>query len=54
LAQFLRGYLFGLSHLDPWSYGGALAVFVATVLLAILEPARRVLKVDPLEALRHE
>ncbi len=46
--------LFGLSHLDPASYAGAIAFFLALAGAAGLIPARRALRVDPLEVLRHE
>jgi predicted permease len=54
LAQFLRGRLFGISHLDPAAYVGAVAVFVATAAVAAAFPAQRALRIDPLRALRHE
>lgn len=54
LSQALRGFLYGVSNLDPLAYVVTLALFIATVLLAALWPARRALRVDPLRALRHE
>jgi predicted permease len=54
LAQFLRGRLFGISHLDPAAYIGALAAFAATAAIAAAAPARRALRIDPLRALRHD
>jgi ABC-type antimicrobial peptide transport system permease subunit len=54
LAQFLRGRLYGISHLDPTAYLAAVAVFVVTVAMAALLPARKALSIDPLRALRHE
>ncbi len=44
----------GITGADPATYLGALAVFVAVVLAAILIPARRAARVDPYEALRHD
>jgi ABC-type antimicrobial peptide transport system permease subunit len=38
--------------MDPAAYLTAVAVFIATVALAALWPARRALAVDPLRALR--
>jgi hypothetical protein len=54
LAQFLRGRLYGISHLDLVAYLGAVGLFVLTVGIAALVPARKALSVDPLCALRHE
>jgi ABC-type antimicrobial peptide transport system permease subunit len=46
--------LYGVSNLDPLSYAAAVLVLAATGSLAALIPARRALKVDPMEALRCE
>jgi len=46
--------LFGLSPLDPVSFGVAAAVLLAVVLLASLIPARRASSVDPMNALSYE
>jgi predicted permease len=53
-AQVLRGRLYGISHLDPAAYLGAVGVFLITVGVAAVVPARRALRIDPLRALRHE
>jgi ABC-type antimicrobial peptide transport system permease subunit len=54
LSQFLRGRLYGISNFDPATYLAAIAVFLVTVTIAALLPARRALRIDPLRALRHE
>jgi hypothetical protein len=54
LSGLLRGQLYGLSNLDPAAYLGAIGLFAITVLGAALWPARRALRVDPMQALRHE
>ena len=54
LSQFLRGRLYGISNLDPAAYSAAIAVFVVTIAIAALLPAQRALRIDPLQALRHE
>lgn len=54
LSQLLRRELYGISHLDPVTYLAAIGVFVITVVLAALLPARRALRVDPMRALRHD
>lgn len=54
LSQLLRGVLYGISNLDLIAYVSAVSVFVITVALATLLPARRALRVDPMLALRHD
>jgi FtsX-like permease family len=54
LSQILRRLLYGVSNLDPIAYLAAIAVFVVTVALAALWPARRALSVDPMRALRQD
>jgi len=54
LSAILRQYLYGLSHLDPLSYLAAIALLAVVGGMAALMPARRALKVDPIEALRCE
>ncbi len=54
LSQILRRQLYGVGSLDPVAYLAATGVFVATVTLAALWPARRALRIDPMQALRHE
>jgi putative ABC transport system permease protein len=46
--------LFGVSPADPLTYGAVLAIFAATACAALIVPARRALRVDPLTALRAE
>ncbi|HEV8042407.1 MAG TPA: ABC transporter permease [Bryobacteraceae bacterium] len=54
LSQLLRRELYGISNLDPIAYLGAIGVFVAMIAVAALLPARRALRVDPLQSLRYE
>jgi predicted lysophospholipase L1 biosynthesis ABC-type transport system permease subunit len=54
MSQLLRRQLYGISSLDPAAYLTAVIVFLVTVALAALFPARRALRVDPLRALRFE
>ena len=50
----LRRQIFGLLPLDPVAYFGAIALFTAVMALAALAPARRAMRVNPSDALRHE
>lgn len=54
IARLLAAVLIDLSSIDPIAYAGV-AVFLAVVsFMAILVPARRATKVNPLVALRYE
>jgi predicted permease len=50
----LRGLLYGISPLDPVALAAATVLVVGVAALASWLPARRVTKVDPVEALRAE
>lgn len=54
LSRVLRGVLYGISNFDPLTYLIAMSIFVLTVLVASVIPARRALRIDPLTALRHD
>jgi len=54
VGRAMRGMLFDVSPADPITYGAVLAIFAATACAALIVPARRALKVDPLTALRAE
>ncbi len=54
VSRTLRGMLFGVSPADPLTYGAVLAIFAATACAALIIPARRALRVDPLTAFRAE
>lgn len=53
-SQLLRRILYGVSGLDPLSYAGAIGLLAAIAVLSALWPARRALRIDPMEVLRHE
>jgi predicted permease len=48
----IRAHLYGVSSHDPLSWIAALGVLCAALLLAVLRPASRAARVDPMEALR--
>jgi len=52
LTRLLSGMLYGIEPLDPLSFIGSSAVFVAVVIVASFVPARRAASVNPVDALR--
>ena len=54
VSHLLASLLYGVSPLDPATFGGVIVVMLAAAALATLLPARRATLVDPMVALRHE
>ena len=54
LTRLVSSFLFGVSPLDPLSLAFATALLILVAAFAVLFPARRATKVDPLVALRYE
>jgi ABC-type antimicrobial peptide transport system permease subunit len=51
-SRALRTLLFDVSPADPVTYATVLALFAATACAALIVPARRALRIDPIAALR--
>ncbi len=54
LASLLTKALYGLSYLDPLSYAGAIATLATIIVVAMLLPARRALRLDLAKTLHYE
>lgn len=52
LSQILRRLLYGINNLDPLSYLVAVGVFAAAVAIAVVWPARRAMRIDPMPVIR--
>jgi ABC-type antimicrobial peptide transport system permease subunit len=46
--------LYGIAADDPWTFALAAAVVAAVGVVAVLPPAVRAARIDPMAALRHE
>ncbi len=54
VAQLLRSFLFGVSAVDPVTFGAVALLMTLLALLAAWVPARRAASVDPMKTLRME
>jgi ABC-type antimicrobial peptide transport system permease subunit len=54
LTRLMRSMLYGVKPTDPLTFISVAAVLGTIAMLACYVPARRAMKVDPIEALRHQ
>jgi ABC-type antimicrobial peptide transport system permease subunit len=54
LSRYLQSLLFGLKPMDAFSLIAVMLLMTLMALIAVLLPARRAVRVDPLTALRYE
>ena len=54
LSPLLGNQLFGIRPLDPVTYAAVPALLAGVAVCAALVPARRAMRVDPVQAMRHE
>jgi putative ABC transport system permease protein len=54
LSRFLRGMLYGVTNLDPVTYGGVVVLLLLVAALASLAPALRAAFLEPVKVLREE
>ncbi|HXO39272.1 MAG TPA: FtsX-like permease family protein [Candidatus Acidoferrum sp.] len=54
LTRLMRSMLYGIRPTDPLTFVSVAALLGAIAMFACYVPARRAMKVDPMEALRHQ
>ena len=54
LARLAESQLYGVQANDPWILAGAAALIAVVAAAAALAPARRAMRIEPVQAIRHE
>jgi predicted permease len=54
VAHVLRGFLFGVSALDPFTFGAVVVLLPVVAMFGAYLPAHRAARLDPMDALRSE
>jgi len=54
VARLLRGFVYGITVVDPLTWVTAVGLVAMSALLASYLPARKATSIDPMQALRHE
>ncbi len=54
VSRLLRGFLFGVSPFDPMTYLAVAGLLLVVAILACVLPARRAMRIEPVDALRAE
>ena len=54
LTRFIASQIWGVSATDPWTFGGVAILLTVVAGAACWIPARRAMRIEPMEALRYE
>jgi predicted permease len=54
LSRLLDGHLYGISHLDPLTYAAVATIILAAATASCFLPTMQAVRIEPVEALRHE
>jgi ABC-type lipoprotein release transport system permease subunit len=54
LTRFLQAFLFGITSLDPLTFGAAIAALLAMASLAAWQPVWRASRIDPAVVMRDQ
>lgn len=54
LTRLMEGLLFGITPTDPSAFAGVISLMATVAVVAVLVPARRIARLDPVEVLRSD